>query len=473
MLINATRTAVFTSPPDPREPRVSGVGLNHDPDGGLYVVPSSYDARWDDEGYQFPITDQLPMMRQSPWDGRHGFIFHAVCYSILQKFFGSREVPVARLNEVCRSFPFQYLGLSWGHEYGGIVRVDGKNQCPWEDQYLDEVEQPELSHQRADPWNVREVKGLLQGTQLGSQMRRNIKSTTSAPMNGAVMLNHFTRLPVEVLECIMTYLPTNDVRSFVQTSKGLAMVVPSKLGQSFWASRFQQSFELDFVFETQEHRDRLDWRALYFEVMKVMPCSSGLQNRKRIWGLIRSPLSTLLCMDWSDCSALHLGDVNDDQLRWREVCGNLQPLYNRPRAGKFAVGCKRFREQCVFIPNPLRQIVVSTTSIANSTYVTGLRFIPHTGLDVCLGYTAKGNQSFLSTTDQCTDAVSVQGIVLAVGSRGIQALQFITCAGQFSRWLGCPDNLPRTCRLATSKSIAALEAGFDVRTASSIMLPIH
>ena len=467
MLISATQTAVFTRPPDPREPKVSGVGLNHDPDGGFYVVPSSYDARWDDEGYQFPATDELPMMRQSPWDGRHGFILHAVCYSLLQEFFGSKGVPVARLLEVFKSLPFQYLGLSWGHDYGGIICIGQENQYPWEDQYVDGVQQPELTHQRADPWNIRELKGLLQGAQLGLPTEQRANLVNSAPMSSEVLNNRFTRLPVEVLDCIMPYLPTDDVRNFVRTSKGLAMIVPSTLGQSFWASRFQKSFELDFIFETQEHRDRLDWRALYFRVIKVMPYSSGLQNRKRIWSLIRSPLSKLLGIEWSDSPAPRLSDANKDQLRWREVCGNLQPLLNRPGAGKFAVGCKRFRTQRIFIPIPLRQIVVSTTSLANVTYVTGLRFIPDTGLGVCLGYTAEGNQSFLNTADQLLDAVGVQGIVLAMGSRGIQALQFITYAGQVSQWFGCPDGLPRTRRLVTSECIAALEAGFDVRTGSS------
>jgi hypothetical protein len=51
---------------------------------------------------------------------------------------------------------------------------------------------------------------------------------------------------------------------------------------------------------------------------------------------------------------------------------------------------------------------------------------------------------------------------LAVGSRGIQALQIITGKGYASRWFGCLDESPRTQRLILSGSVAALEAGFDV-----------
>jgi len=443
---------------------VSGVGLNHDPDETFYVVPSSYDARWDDEGYQFPATDELPMMRQSPLDGRHGFILHALCYSLLQEFFYPREVPVARLLEVCKSFPFQYLGLSWGHDYGGIVCIDQENQYLWEGQDLNDIEQPELTRQRADPWNIPELKEILQGAQRGIPKKQRVNSTKLTPIDGAVS-NCFTKLPLEILGYVVTYLPTNDIRTLSRTSKGLAIIIPSGFGQSFWASRFQTPLELDFVFEAQKHRDGLDWRSLYFGVVKAMHCSLGLQNRKRIWGLTRSPLSELVCMHWSGSLALRPLDANKDQLRWKEAYGNLQPLERVPRTSAFHIGCRRFRIQRTFIPT-LRQIVISTISIGNTTYITGIRFIPNEGPEVYLGYIAEEEKSSLNTADQFVDITGVQGFILAMGSRGIQALQFVTCAGQLSQWFGRPDGLLKIRRLAISKSITALEAGFDVRVTS-------
>jgi hypothetical protein len=444
---------------------VSGVGLNYDPDDTFYTVPSSYDARWDDKGYQFPDTDKLPVMRQRPVDGRHGFILHALCYSLLQEFFYPRKVPVARLLEVCESFPFQRLGLSWGHDYGGIVCIDKENHYPWEDQDIDAVKQPEPAHERADPWNIPELTELLQGVQLGLLIKQRVNSKNLTSMDG-VISNCFTTLPLEILGYIVTCLPTDEVRSLARTSKELAAIIPSGLGQSFWASRFQPLFELNFVFEAQKYRDGLDWRSLYFGVVKALHYSPGLQNRKRIWDLIRSPLSELVCIHWSDNQALYSFDTNKDQLRWREVCGNLQPLVEPSGIGKWSVGCKQFRTQYIFIPTPLRQIVVSTILIGNATYITGVRFIPSEGSKICLGYVAEEKKSSLNTTDQFMDATGVQGFILAVGSRGVQALQFITSTRRLSQWFGCPDGLPKTRRLATSESITALEAGFDVRIAS-------
>ena len=447
---------VFSCPPDALEPKVSGVGINHDPDHDFYTVPSNYDTRWDDEGYQFPATDELPLMRQRPWNGRHGFILHAVCYAFLQEFFYPGEVPVARLMEICKSFPFAGFGLDWGHDYGGSVCV--RDQYPWDDQDL-HIEQPELfQERRADPWNIPKLNELLQAAQLGSSKKQSVKSVKLTLTDGAALSNCFMRLPFEILERILTFLPTDEVRAFARTSKGLAMSIPSGLGQSFWASRFRPPFELDFVFEAQKYRDGLDWRWLYFAVVKAM----GLQNRERIWGVIRSPLSELLDTRLSDSLALHPLDANEDLLRWKEVCGNLQPLEHVGGTSRFNTGCKRFHTQRTLIPTLLRQVAISTISIGNATYVTGVRFIPNEGSEVHVGYTAEGRKSFLNTADRFLAATGVRGFILAMGSRGIQALQIITCAGQLSQWFGCPDGLPRTRRLATSKSVVALEAGFDV-----------
>jgi hypothetical protein len=458
------QTEVFSGPPDLREPKVSGVGLNHDPDDIFYVVPSSYDARWDDDGYQFPATDGLPMMRQYPSNGRHGFIFHAVCYSLLQEFFHPRRVPVARLLEICKSCPFQYLGLSWGHDYGGIVHL--MNQHPWEDQDVDNVEQPELhQHRRADPWNIPELKELLQVTKLDMPKKQRVNSTKLTLIDD-ILSNCFMRLPLEILEYIVTYLPTDDVVILARTSKWLAMNIPSALGPLFWASRFQPPFELDFVFEARKDRGRIDWRSLYFGVVKAIHRSPGLQNRKRIWGLIRSPLSELICMHWNGSLALCPLEQNKDELRWKEVHGNLQPLEHVPGTARFKAGCKRFHIQRTSIPILLRQVVVSTILIGNATYVTCVRFIPNEGPGVYLGYTAEGKISSSNTADQFMDTTGILGFILAIGSRGIQALQFISYTGQLSQWFGRPEGLPQTRRLATSKSITALEAGFDVRATS-------
>ena len=81
---------------------------------------------------------------------------------------------------------------------------------------------------------------------------------------------------------------------------------------------------------------------------------------------------------------------------------------------------------------------------------------------MCLGYRAEGKELFLNVT-------AFRGFILAVGSRGIQALQVITAEGETSKWFGRSDESPRTQRLAHLGSIAALEAGFDVSMTGFIL----
>ncbi len=130
--------------------------------------------------------------------------------------------------------------------------------------------------------------------------------TKLAPTGGAILSNCFTRFPLEILEYIIAHLPTDEVKTLSRTLEELAMIIPSNLGQSFWVSRFRTPFELDVIFEG------LDWRALYFGVLKATRCSLRMQNGKLIWELIPSPLSGLICLHWSGNPALHPFDVKKD-----------------------------------------------------------------------------------------------------------------------------------------------------------------
>ena len=129
------------------------------------------------------------------------------------------------------------------------------------------------------------------------------------------------------------------------------------------------------------------------------------------------------------------------------------------------MGCKRFRTKRIRI-STLRKVTVSTVLVGNATYITGVCFTSIEGLEVGLGYTAGGDESSLSITEHFMNTTSLTGFILAVGSRGIQALRLITCGRRLSQWLGCPDGLCQTRRLATFKSPVALKAGLDVSVAS-------
>ena len=438
---------------------VSGVSLNYNPERNIFDVISPYNARWDGVT---SILNKLPLMIRSSVHDEHGYVLHDACYYLLQKAFYPKSLPVRRLLGVCKSLPFQHLALSWGHDYGRIFSLEYHN--PWIEQDISRRVLPPRWRKPANPRNIPELEELLQQSKLDSSKipevdRKKITFTDCAPTS-----NFFTRLPLEILGQVVIYLPTEWVKNLSRASKQLALVIPSGLGQSFWASRFQKPSELAFIFEAQEHRGSIDWRSLYFGVSKAMYHSNGLQNRKRVWDLIHSPLSELVSMRWSGNSALLSLGAHEDQLRWKWVQGSRLPretvnLDYEP----FEAGYRPIYFQRTSIPNSLRQIDVSIMSIGTETYVTGIRFIPNEGSQVQLGYTTKEEGLSIHTESLFLSMKGLRGFILATGFRGIRALQVVTHNGQLSLWFGNSDGLPKSRRLIQSKPIDGLEAGFDVR----------
>jgi hypothetical protein len=271
-----------------------------------------------------------------------------------------------------------------------------------------------------------------------------------------IVSNYFTKFPFEVLELILAYTPTDGVKSLALTSKELNIIIPSRLGQSFWASRFQDPFDHGPIFEVHTYKHKLDWKSLYFSITKDQ--SPRLQNRRRIWGLIQS-LSDIIHLQWKDGQGLLPLDKDENKLRWKEVHGFQQRKDNhRDRILHIEKGCFQLYSQSTFIPAYLRRIIISIISIGSTTYITGLQFISNEGTEICLGYTSRKGSSL--------EIIGLQGFIVAVGSGGIHAIQFVTPTRQLSQWFGDLEGVPQTRRLMLDKPITAIKAGFDVRPTS-------
>lgn len=443
---------------------MSGVGRAQESPYPRYMVPTSYNARWNDVGCKFLERRRFHMQYKREAKG-HDFIVHANCYSLLEQFFHPRPIPLARLVEACRSCPSQLTenykySLSWSSSSNYRGTFSWLIEYPWEK--LDMRSRPSLYnglHHPQEPWNIPELTRLLQASRLDASTQTNRNKSRPARRNKPrraktrltvvkdIVSNYFTELPSEVLEYILAYVPTDSVKSLGRTSKGLKLIIPSGLGQSFWASRFQASFECGFVFEALTYEYRLDWKSLYFTLKSAL--FPELENRRRVWRIIQS-LSGVLRLQWSGSHSLVPLDKTENELRRKAVHGDIRKSYIRHRQG-----CLQIYSQRTSIPTLLRRIVVSTFTIEQATYITGLRFICNQGSEICLGY-KNGNQSTLET-------IGIQGFIVAVGSRGIHAIQFVSPTSHLSQWFGDPDRVPKTRRLATYRPIIAIDAGFDVR----------
>ena len=233
---------VLSKPPDGNEPRLSGVGLDLDMEDGRDRVPLSYNARWDDDGRRFSDLRKVHSLQLDLGHQRkQGFPLHARCYTLLEEFFCPRPVPVARLEELCRSCPEQHSALNWGHDYGEGILL--RHESHWDELDIEsDIELRPEWYFDGDPLEIPELTKILYAAQLDrpKRMKRDFKQIHET------VANCFTGLPHEILGYIIPYLPTDDVKALSRTCKGLQIYIPSELETSFWISRFQPPFEFDF-----------------------------------------------------------------------------------------------------------------------------------------------------------------------------------------------------------------------------------
>ncbi|EFE41480.1 hypothetical protein TRV_03785 [Trichophyton verrucosum HKI 0517] len=467
-------------------PEVSGVSRNNAPHF-IYRAPPNFDDRWDDpeddlEDASLDPEDEVVfnMHIRVPMRCRSGFIIHASCYSLLEQFFSPGEVPIARLMDLFWSCPILGCGMStldWGHEYGGACRV--KEHYPWEQRVV-KVEgsrifyKPDISEPffLRDPWEAlkddKRVKALVRRARLNDKRKkRRMVERSTAPISGYAEPNCLTSLTLELLELIIVQLPTVDALALSQASKGLARIIPSNLGQSFWRSRFQPDLELGYAFEANKTNCLLDWKWLYFKFRDLTRFEPGLKNRKRIWKLIRSPISELAALGWSGDTSLRPLNIEKNQLRWTEGRGVIHPMesecpdYPDMKSRDFQDGCKEFYTQLTAIPDDIHQIIATTVVAGEAPFVSGLRFITKGGPDICLGYTRGGERQYLDIVGGSAKSTGLKGFALSVGQKGIHGLRAISQDGRCSESAGLTHKLLEPQYLVVPKRIISLEAGFD------------
>jgi hypothetical protein len=430
---------------DPLGTFVSGVGCRDDTGISTWIAPSDPNMRWDDDGYSFPASDELPVMRQGPLNGRHGFVLHDACWHLLQRVFQPGEIPLERLVEVCESLPFPLRGngISWGHDYGGLYFLDNLKYYPWEDRLLGEGHNAEtLLCAKSDPYDIPEISTLL---------TTRLDHPTVLPLDKKLH-DCFSRLPWEILEAIAVKLPTDHALSLRRVSQAFLPLLSSS---TFWASRFKASADRGFIFETWKSLEVTDWMSLYRLTGRTHG-PSGLQNRRRVWDLAR-PLENITNLRLAEDLTMTSLNENLARLRWSKVAGDVKDEVDYEYPRNFNEGCRIFGTHVAPIPESLSKIGFSISSLEHVTYISGVRLITPKEPDIFLGFVSEGKEVIKEIT-------ALRGFILAVGSRGIHALQVVSQDASLSEWIGCPENSPITKRLAHFDFVAGLEVNFDVST---------
>lgn len=449
---------------------LTGVGIYDNPSRGTFVAPPDANASWDvtetDDDNAFGANQQLP------YDGRHGFLFHVACWALLERYCHPDPVELPRLFEVLNSLPFplESTAINWGHDYGGLVLIHDQYHYPWEDRYVDPdwPEPPILP--TSNPYDIgNDLADLISLARVPYQ--KGTKPPQNSLAHGLLELSAsnapcadcFGRLPAELCLAIASYLPTSDALCLRLVSRAFHSVFHD---QQFWASRFWPgSADRSWLWEVQG-QGALNWRLLYRET-HLSRLSPALGNRRRIWTLIEH-MASIFSLH-SDGLEPHTQDSpalqSDGHVaNYKPACsvtsisGDDSKLLVNDAFSYIHKGCRTLYKGHLYIPRETVCISVSTVDVGKITYIAGLRFITRTQRKLEIGY-----RSAYQATDS-VEVSSICGFNVAVGSKGIQALQCIFETGELSSWLGNPHEGLRTRRLEQFRcsNVQEWEFGFDV-----------
>lgn len=197
---------------------VSGVAQYHD--HPFWIVPVDPNLRWDTVLDPNGLVD-IPVMSQPAVDGIHGFVLHDACWCLLQTAGGASAFSKERLVEVCQSLPFTvwFNGVSWGHDYGGRLKLDTKVWYPWKETFRAlEYEKLERLGFLEDPFRGSDLKLAPNGRFPASHASKDDASNFNASLEPRGRGDCFSRLPWELREMILIHLETKDALNLRQSS---------------------------------------------------------------------------------------------------------------------------------------------------------------------------------------------------------------------------------------------------------------
>lgn len=457
------------------KPFLTGIGGFVPPTLQDCAAPSDPDARWDGEGVVLSDNDRFPALIGCREFCQPGFLFHEVCWQLLQGMLYPHPVPIERFYDICLSFPASHKGwLDWGHDYDGLMERFPSAGYPWEDvnivafvkRHLGEENSP-LVFSRSHPLDIPEIEQALADVKGRQSFETSVSDERyiSPDFPGAEP-DCFRKLPWEILEYIQMLLPSRSVTSVRLASRSFASL---KLGQSFWASRFNFHQDRGYCFEAihplkspvSERRGR-DWKMLYERTKSKEISSDELRNRKRIWHCLRGLVELLLEKPLTSPGLMRnlLASTSQEEefleakTAWRPVCGD--SAMRNPALPLSGIPCRVIYDRIIFISHPIKFLGVSFCNFNGEQYICGLRFVFEAeDEDLLAGYVQPSKEVYLDVHGVLT------GFIIATGPRGIKALRAVTRAGHITDWAGSPDDFPQTVRLCMKSPIHTLKVSVD------------
>ncbi|KAF4455578.1 pyrimidine 5'-nucleotidase [Fusarium austroafricanum] len=367
-----------------------------------------------------------------------GFVFHDTCWTLLNL---EVDVDLKLLYCLCASLPTgkdaHYAIINWGHDYGGAAEFYMHNE-------IEALRQPHTQPEtvpREHSSNPLHIPALKKAIEFSERMQRDAFRSRLNPQDLGIDKDAFALLSPEILQTILTLLPSPDIHSLRLASPVFAT---QGLSERFWESRFTQGKEFEYlpeVFSTPP----ASWRALYLSLHIWASDSLVMANRRRVWTLAKQIHGLLRQMKGNPCLGPSKRTVPELSVRaysrqkddWTSAS-----RYVTPNDTEFISGCRALRTRLLEFPEHLK---------------VGHFF----GLDrsgAGLGYTPTFGGTLIRVPGklQC-----IRGFEVALDTNGIRDIAIIAEDGTTLPWAtGGSPSYPR--RLLTDvEGISAIEAKFD------------
>lgn len=414
-----------------------------------------------------------------------GFPFHCSCWDLLnarREAQGAARHEPQVLFDVLRSFPHHRL-IELGHDYGGVAGYDietdvfdvanpSHQPCcllPGEEHRLvyDRTDRALLEIQKHDPMHVAEISAAFKDERPTDRPVSEARPVDLQHKDTTRSSDPFGKLPVELLQSILSELSSPEVVALKQSSRVFQRL---PLPDTFWRSRFLPGREFEHVFEALKYFKTRngDWKTIYQHLRNVRK-SPGLVNRQRIWDLaqtlddlLETRLECHICLGTTFHSYFEPDPAKEKDTAWVEGQRCL-----RPCTQNFLTGCRELYVRTMLVPSDFTNIYVSLVGISGKVYVCGLRFEDPRGTSQQMGYVRPGNETLLDWNAHFRPHEPA-GFHLALDQHGIRGLCIVSGSNELSGWVGQHDGIPKRRLVApadTQDGITKLKGGFDVGTA--------
>ena len=429
--------------------KLSGVGLRVDKQ---FIVPIDPEKRYDDTD----LTEEsvISLSLNKPTYSRHeeaevkisprglwGFGFHSACWNIFTKVW--LPDPGA-LFVVCLSFPVISSGvLRWGHYYDGVPRyntLDGDDRMV---PYPMRNRPPKFTDFLADPLGIPDLYDKLK-----SSLPPKIGMSTGSIHDAGIVDDPFSVLPLDILYCILVALPSKDAQSLWAASPTFATL---KLSEKFWASRFKEPHEYQYLFEAFDDPPK-SWRAFYHLVQNWAPATPNINNRKRIWRLALRLRNLLNQVREASCQGSPLRsflkpDSAASLLNWHSCDNRVYDDFAHLRT----------RELSLSGISGAKLRAVSFVDFNGHKFISGLRLIKENGQSECLGYIHPLEEIHTGLTP----TQGMRGWMLAGNDLGFRAIAIVGDNDENFEWIGDPSGYTQWY-IGGQGNVTSMKAEFDV-----------